>query len=185
MGKIKEYPKVKLIMSIFTNNISLLEQALVELTEKFGETDLVTEFLPFQFTSYYEEEFGQGLKRKIISFKRLIDADELAGIKIYTNNLEESLSMGEQGKRRINIDPGYISSDKLILATTKDRGHRIYLGKGIFGEVTLKYYAGKFEPWKWTYTSYRSEDHLNFLLQVRKVYLQQLKEAEVAEESQL
>ncbi|HHV71960.1 MAG TPA: DUF4416 family protein [Clostridia bacterium] len=181
MGKIKLYPKVKLITSIFTNNLNLLDEAINCLRDRFGEIDSETDLLPFEFTKYYSKEFGTNLKRKIISFKELISADDLVSIKLYTNNLEEILSEAEQGKRKINLDPGYICTDKLILATTKDRSHRIYLGQGIFGEVTLKYTNGHFEPWKWTYKSYQSEDHLDFFLQVRKIYMKQLKEMDVAE----
>lgn len=183
MGKIKQYPKAKLIVSIFTNKKELLKQSINKLSDTFGKIDLESELLSFNYTSYYEKEFGLELKRKIISFQKLIDPERLAEIKIYTNNLEESLSGAEQGKRKINIDPGYLTSAKLILATTKDRSHRVYLGQGIFGEVTLKYNSGKFEPWNWTYKSYQSEEHLYFLSEVRKIYLQQLKEIGVAKQN--
>ena len=79
------------------------------------------------------------------------------------------------GKRRVNIDPGYISQSKLVLATTKDHSHRIYLGQGIFAEVTLRYYKGTFRAWEWTYPDYASPPYIAIFNHIRKLYKEQLK----------
>ena len=140
---------------------------------KFGAIDFESEILPFDFTDYYEEEIGTNLKRKFISFKRLVSAESLAEIKLSTNRLEQRLSL--HGKRSINIDPGYLTAAKLVLATTKDFSHRILLRKGIFAEVTLFYAKNSFRPFAWTYPDYRTPDYLAIFNHIREIYLKQIK----------
>ena len=87
--------------------------------------------------------------------------------------MEEALA--SDGKRRINLDPGYISQSKLVLATTKNHGHRIYLGKGIYAEVTLRYRNKAFRPWEWTYPDYRTEEYVEILEEIRSIYVDQIR----------
>ena len=81
---------------------------------------------------------------------------------------------GQTWRRRVNLDPGYVDQAKLVLATTKDRQHRLYLGRGIYGEVTLRFTGGRFEPWEWTYPDYRTPEYRVFFETVRRRYRQQL-----------
>jgi hypothetical protein len=110
-----------------------------------------------------------------MAFERLIDPGRLAEIKLLTNGLEQEWSEG--GRRRINLDPGYVSRSKLVLATTKNHGHRIYLGRGIYAEVTLTYRDKDYRPWPWTYPDYRTESYREILRAIRGIYLAQLKAA--------
>jgi hypothetical protein len=103
-----------------------------------------------------------------VTFGRLVDPADLAAIKQQTNDLEWSLAQGEH--RRVNIDPGYVSLGKLVLASTKDHGHRLYLGWGIYGEVTLTYQQGRFRPWPWTYPDYASDRYCTLFGEIRKRY---------------
>lgn len=144
-----------------------------ELKGLFGPVDMESPLIPFSFTDYYLSELGPDLKRKLLSFDRLIYPGSLARIKKLTNDLEKRFQR-EAGKRGINIDPGYLEPGKLVLATTKNQQHRIYLGEGIYGEVTLRFRKGRFEPWEWTYPDYRSGVYFGFLTEVRKLYLRQL-----------
>ena len=172
MGKIKQPPPVKLIVSIFTGDETLLAVARGALANRFGPMDYQSELLSFYHTDYYTREFGPGLVRQIVAFTELIPAERLAEVKRTTNELE--LSWEVDGKRRVNLDPGYVSLGKLVLATTKDYSHRIYLGQGIYAEVTLKYEHGHFQPWEWTYPDYASAQYLAIFGQIRRTYAEQL-----------
>ena len=134
----------------------------------FGRVDFQSEPLDFNYTTYYEKEMGSDLKRRFISFSKLIPIEDLYRIKIYTNRLEAKLSNHMQ--RQVNIDPGYMDLAKLVLASTKDYAHRIYLGKGIFAEITLSYRNTSFIPNDWTYPDYRSQEYIGIFNEIRKLY---------------
>jgi hypothetical protein len=176
MGEIKEPRPVKLIVSLFTGDIDLLPAARAALVERFGETDYQSEQLPFDHTDYYAPEFGPNLQRQILAFERLVAPDQLAKIKRTTNELEQTWSV--QGRRRINLDPGYIEPSKLVLATTKNYSHRIYLGQGIYAEVTLHYRQGAFRGGEWTYPDYASARYLEIFDHIRDIYLAQLRHSD-------
>ncbi len=186
MSEPREHKLVKLIVGMFTNRLGLFKETLKVLERKHGPVDYESPLLPFDKTDYYEPEFGKDLKRKFYSFKRLIKAEELPRIKILTNNLEKKFG-DKRGNRLINLDPGYLAPAKLVLATTKDYQHRIYYGKGIYGEVTLRYkkgvkprgghapLRGSFIPWEWTYPDYRTKKYIEIFNHIRKIYMKQLK----------
>ena len=111
--------------------------------------------LDFGHSDYYKKEMGNNLKRMVIGFKNLIERDRLVEIKIFTNSLEEQFSI--EGMRTVNIDPGYISGEHLVLATGKGFYHRPYLGKGVYADLTLVYQQNKFRALEWTYPDYASE----------------------------
>ncbi len=177
MGKIKEPPPVKLTTSIFSADETLIAVIRGALGNCFGAIDYQSEFLPFEHTSYYAREFGEGLLRQFVAFANLIAPQRLAEVKLTTNELEAAWTVA--GRRRVNLDPGYISLGKLVLATTKDYSHRVYLRQGIYAEVTLRYRHGAFEPWEWTYPDYASPPYLRICEDIRRIYLAQLREKAV------
>ena len=130
-------------------------------------------------SDYYTAEMGDIIDRVFFSFERLIEADHLADIKRQTNELEEELRGGlpqsEAVKRPVNLDPGYIEHAKVILASTKNFYHRIYLGRGIFGEVTMHFRNNTFQFFPWTYPDYQSREYQEFFLRIRHIYRAQLK----------
>ena len=174
MGKIKKPLPAKLIASIFTASEELLEEAKVRLSQEFGPIDYESELLPFDHTAYYAAEFGENLKRRFVSFEELVHPGELAEIKLLTNALE--MEWVVEGKRRINIDPGYGSYSKLVLATTKNHAHRIYLGQGIYAEVTLHFRDGTFRAWPWTYPDYASPPLIAIFNEIRGLHVRQLRQ---------
>jgi hypothetical protein len=144
-------------------------RAEAAMSERYGGVARASEILPFHFTDYYGPEMGSNLLRKFLAFERLVDPADLAGIKLWTNALEDRFA-AEPGcavKRPVNLDPGYVAPSKLVLATTKDHAHRICLGQGIHAEVTLTFLKGAFEPMPWTYPDYRTEPYRRFFEQVR------------------
>ena len=173
MGTARKPAPVKLIASLLTGDPGLLPGVKAALTHAFGPIDLESETLPFDHTDYYAVEFGPALQRQIVTFERLISPEDLPAVKRQTNELEQSF--GEEGRRRVNIDPGYVSLSKLVLATTKDHAHRLYLGQGIYGEVTLAYQQGRFRPWPWTYSDYASDRYCALFVEIRKRYKTQIR----------
>jgi hypothetical protein len=174
MGTAKPPQPVKLIASLFAGRPSLLEAARARLEKAFGPADYQSEQLPFDHTDYYTPEFGPDLARVILAFERLVDPGDLAAIKRQTNALEAEWLF--EGRRQVNIDPGYVSLSKLVLASTKNHAHRLYLADGIYGEVTLHYRDGAFHPWPWTYPDYASPHYCALFEEIRDVYRQQLRQ---------
>jgi hypothetical protein len=120
---------------------------------------------------------GENLLRKFVAFEPLLSPEALSGIKLTTNALELSLSGATvpDTPRRVNLDPGYLDATKLVLASTKNQAHRIYLAQGIYAEVTLLYHHGAFHPFLYTYADYRWPETHEFLRQMRSRYLEQLR----------
>lgn len=173
MGKIFLPKLAKLIISMITSDkclFSLFKEALIK---RFGEVDMDSKTQPFNFTDYYEEEFGENLMQKLFSFSTLIRQDELAEIKITTNSIENNMA---HHKRKINLDPGYITLNKYILASTKNGPSRIYLNQGIYAEITLRFINKSFVSCEYTYPNYKTYEYINFLTSVRQKYKLQLKE---------
>lgn len=167
MGTIKKERPVKLIVGFIFGQESPLNKAKTYLERRFGRIDFESQAIPFTHTDYYENEFGKNLKRRFVSFKKLISPTDLAKIKIITNRIEKRLSRGTH--RLINIDPGYLDLAKLILASTKDYKHRLYLGEGIWAEVTLFYQNKTFKPWEWTYPDYKTAEYIAIFNQIREL----------------
>jgi hypothetical protein len=180
MGTARAPVPVKLIISLLGGDVSVLDRAQVALEEAFGAADWQSDLLPFEHTDYYTAEHGPGLVRRLVTFQRLVDPGALAAIKRRTNSMEERFA--KEGRRRVNLDPGYVSLSKLVLATTKDHGHRVYLGEGIYAEVTLRYQAGAFQAWSWTYPDYASAAYCALLGQVRERYKAQLRDLQTSQE---
>jgi hypothetical protein len=166
--------KVKLIMSLFSPEKALLKSAMERLVQQYGEPDWISPEMFFDRTRYYEKEMGWPLHRRFLSFSKLIPAEMLVEIKLETNELEKSYSRGQS--RRINIDPGYISLERLVLATGKNYIHRIYLGKGIYADLTLIFKRGGFVTLDWTYPDYADSKMINEFNAIRSRYLDQLRE---------
>lgn len=173
MSTPREPMKAKLIIGLFMKYKNMLQPFAEKLQHAFGPLDMVSSWIPFNYTSYYETEMGTPLFRRILTFEKLVAQDELAEIKIYTNKLE--LQFLEHGKRQINADPGILSHERFVLATGKNFSHRIYLKNGIFADLTLIFTQGKFQELPWTYPDYRDKSILSFLEKVRGKYLLDIK----------
>jgi hypothetical protein len=165
MGQLIKHEKVKLIIGLIAK-AQYLEQARLKLTKDFGKIEYISSVMDFDTTRYYAKEMGQALKRQFISFAKLIDPASIAKIKLKTNKIE-SRFFTHQNKRTVNIDPGYLSTSKLVMATTKDHQHRIYLEKGIFAEVTLRYRDKSFRSWEWTYIDYCKPEYIKIFNNLR------------------
>lgn len=169
MGQVKIPVDVKLFIAVTFSDLELYKRIKFMLEENFGPVEIVSAIFDFDYTQYYYKEMGGDLKKQILGFVNLIAPETLPDIKIKTNSIEDQFKI--DGNRTINIDPGYLSAANVILATTKNFDHRIYLGKGIFGDVHLRYRGNKFFFNDWTYPDYRGKLAIEFLVRLRRIYM--------------
>lgn len=178
MGIPSEPKAAKYFVGLLSSDIELLNSLEADLTAIFGAIDARSKTLPWNLSEFYAKEMGTGLLRRFVSFARLDSPGKLAEIKLKTQLLEEKhrRSVGGRKGRRVNIDPGYLEAGKVVLASTKNAAHRIYLKSGIYGETTLLYYNGLFQTCPHTYPDYLWTETLLFLTSLRSVYLDHLRQ---------
>jgi len=173
-GSIPDVKALLLVGALYAKEEYYLK-AKERLAGMFGPIVMETAPRAWDYTDHYEEELGPDILRRFLFFENTVNQNELAEIKIKTNSLEEELSTG--GKRNVNLDPGYMTMAKLVLASTKDYSHRICLGRGIFAEVALSYIKDGFKPYHYTYRDYRDEHCLKLFHEVREKFLKGLSSA--------
>lgn len=174
MSKPSSPPPAKLIMSVFSASRDVMEESIAILSESFGSIDYLSSILAFDQTDYYNREFGSPLIRRFITFQPLVECERLPEIKIQTNRIEQE-GHDQQERRRVNIDPGYLVAERLVLATGKNYSHRVYLEKGIYADLTLIFSRKSFQSLPWSYPDYCSEPILGIMNRIRTRYLRQLK----------
>ena len=177
MGTARVAAPVKLITGLLAASDALLEHARLALSEDYGPIDSVSLPIDWTVSSYYRDEMGPRIRRQFLSFEQLIAAHDLVAVKLATNDMEERWRTA--AGRQVNIDPGYVAATKLVLASTKDAAHRIYLGQGIYAEVTLLFSNGTFQAHAHTYPDYGARDAVGFFNTVRATYVEQLRHGPV------
>ena len=143
--------------------------ALAKLVERWGCTDHDGTPRPFDLTNYYESEMGSGLERWVVSFARLLPADGLVDAKLDALQVEDAWR-GPDGRRRVNIDPGYLDLHKVVLASLKPGAPKIYLGRGTHADMICRYSKGMFTPFEWTFEDFRRGLYDADLLEIRRRY---------------
>lgn len=174
MALAKDFQKCALVMGVLSTLEEQHDNLVSLLEEHFGPVEDASPVLDFPFTDYYDSEMGGRPVRYLLMFRNLVDPSCLADIKTLTNGLEKRFA-AEDGGRRINLDPGILSLAGLILATCKDRSHRIPLKDGIYGETTLIYQDHDFRRLPWTYADYSSDEVRAVLRSFREKYREILK----------
>jgi hypothetical protein len=169
MGVPREPTYSLLVVACFSRHSDALDWAAERLTRRFGPVVLTSLDFDFHHTKYYDATMGPGLRKRFLVFEAMVPADCLPDVKWFTIGLEQELAGAGRfpEERPLNLDPGLIQLGKFLLASTKDQAHRIYLHDDIFAEVTLRFQAGAFEPWPWTYADYREQEVREFLNQAR------------------
>ena len=166
---IPQEPKpAKLVIGLIMKDKTLFEPISVELAAEFGPVDLISHWMAFDYTNYYASEMGSPLFRRVITFNKLIHQEKLTGIKLTTNCIEQSYK--NYDRRRVNVDPGYLLHERFVLASGKNFSHRIYIGNGIYADLTLIYRRGRFVTLPWTYPDYADEPMLELLTRIRMKY---------------
>ena len=174
MSHPQQSDRVKLISSLFSPEKSIVDRVIVQMSEIYGPVDWSSPEMFFDRTKYYAKEMGWPLHRRFVSFKELIHPEALVEVKLKTNEIENGNLI--RGNRRINMDPGYISPERVILATGKNYIHRVYLTKGIYADLTLIFKRGSFRPLEWTYRDYADPEMIGYLNELREAYMEKLRE---------
>ena len=164
----------KLIFGLIYADKGMAQACWEELEAGYGTLDFLSAVVPFDYTGYYEQEMGIPLFRRWGTLARLIPPDQLVAVKLNAYVLENQWAV--DGKRRINLDPGLLSAERLVLATGKNYTHRLYLGRGIYGDLTLIFSRGTFQPLPWTYPDYRDPEAIDMFNRLRERYLLQLRQ---------
>jgi len=178
MWQLKDPKPVKLIIGILAADRQCLYAAVEAIEDKFDRIDLVSDIWPFNQTDYYKDQTGPNILRQFVSIEQLTDSSLLAKIKHRTNKIEQKLAarLGLPLPRPVNLDPGIIEPSKLVLASTKNYSHRIYIGKKMYAEVTLIFDKGSWRPLPYTYPDYRQQCCSEFFEKVRTRLLEQLRQ---------
>ena len=179
MGDIHQPKPVLLILAAFSCDPAAMDWARATAVDAWGPVALSSDAFDFTETDYYQATMGAKLKKQFLAFERLGDPGDLPRIKRQTNEWEavyakmESQGRGGKGgseqdiRRPLNLDPGYITEAKVVLASTKDHAHRIYLADGIYAEVTLHFQNRKWRHRDWTFPDYRRDDYHAFFTECR------------------
>lgn len=178
MGRAAPPPPVLLIMAAISRYPEAIDWAADRSSRAWGP--IADRSLAFEFTEtdYYHTTMGEGLLKQFLAFERPIDPARLPQIKLEAGQWEvEYAAQGQHPEPRpLNLDPGYLTVAKLVLASTKDHSHRLYLGEGIYGEVTLYFRDGRWQHREWTYPDYRRADFQDFFLRLRDGWQRRVRE---------
>lgn len=188
MAQPQPAPLVKYIIAVLYSSETALQNVLPVLEQHWGRIDYQSQPYPFDQTDYYQEEMGDNLQRVLIAFEQLRSPEELVSAKLWCNELETSLSAsplpsegegfgvrGLQPKRTINLDVGYLDHNKIVLASVKGLGQKIYLSKGIYADLVARYGHGRYQPFEWTFPDFKTGRCDADLAQLRQIYLNQMK----------
>ena len=175
MSRPQEPPPAQLFLSVLSSRLDALWPELRrDLQERFGPLDFEPAPFAFTETTYYDAELGRPSQRRALGFERLVGQSCLADIKLATNELEMRYARLD-GSRQVNLDPGLLCLERLVLASGKNVGHRIYLGRGIWGELTLMYRNRAWQSLPWTYPDYAGTILQDYLDDLRRKYKKKLK----------
>ncbi|HEY7217650.1 MAG TPA: DUF4416 family protein [Candidatus Binatia bacterium] len=178
MGTAREPGPAKYFAGLLSSNREILAGVETDLVEVLGEIDGRSVVVSWAASEYYEREMGSGLLRGFVSFSCLASPEDLATVKLRTQQIEDRYRTSTFGSRRVNLDPGYVDAYKVVLASTKNAGQRLYLRSGIYAEATLIYHDGDFHGLAYTYPDYLWAETLAFFTRLRAAYLEQLRRGE-------
>jgi hypothetical protein len=167
MGVPHLFEEPVLFIGCLFSDTGVFDEVFPILKDNFGNILFQSSIHPWEYSGHYDKELGTPIYRNFIFFDRIIDPSTLADIKLFTNGLENIYS--QNGKRRINLDPGYLTLAKVVLASTKNYSHRIYLGKGIYAELALLYKNNQFISMPYTYNDYKDEAYVVMFMKVRNL----------------
>jgi Domain of unknown function (DUF4416) len=176
MGTPREPKAAKYFVALLSSSREILAAVENDLVEAWGEIDDRSQAASWTASKYYEREMGSALVRRFVSFSRLASPEDLASVKLRTQQIEDCYRMLPAGGRRVNLDPGYLDAYKVVLASTKNAGQRVYLRSGIYAEATLMFYDAGFHGLSYTYADYLWPETLGFFARVRVAYLAKLRQ---------
>ncbi len=172
--KPEEVGLVKLFTGVLYTDEKLLQRTKAALEEYYGSIDFESDTFEFTISEYYRPEMGWPIFRLFWTFDPLINPKQIAKIKIECNDIENALAV--RGKRKINLDPGYMDYDKIVLASAKYNGQKVYLDYGIYADLTLRYEKGDFYPYPWSFPDFKGGDYNKTFLRIREIFKVQRKQ---------
>jgi hypothetical protein len=172
---------VKLFVAALWTESGALQRAIAELCSQWGDIDFAGADHPFDMTDYYEPEMGERLHRRLISFALLVPPESISEAKHLTNGIEDRIA-GEKG-RMVNLDIGYLDHNKIVLASFKGAGQKIYLRDGVWADLVARYRKGGYSPFEWTFPDFKDGRYDQELLKIRQIYMQQLRNREGSKNS--
>jgi hypothetical protein len=167
-------PNVKYFIAVLFKDKDALEKARPAFMQHWGAIDFEGTDHLFDVTDYYEPEMGTPLYRRLLAFEKLEEPTMLVEMKLACNEIEDRLA--KNGKRIINCDAGYLDHNKVVLASAKEAGQKIYLDKGIYADLAGRYKAGKYQPFEWSFPDFKDGRYDKELLEIRKKYMEQVRE---------
>ena len=169
MGDPTSVKPVLFLLAAFSQQQDALDWTANWIEATYGPIARTSDRFSFGETDYYEATMGNGLLKQFFALESLIDPARLPELKHASNAAEDAYraAVPANAPRPLNIDPGYLTLSKLVLASTKNHAHRIYLSDGIYAEITLRYQGRAWQPWPWTYPDYRRPDFLRFFDECR------------------
>jgi|WetSurMetagenome_2_1015567.scaffolds.fasta_scaffold00017_42 hypothetical protein len=173
MASILPPPYVKYFVATLFKDAARIGKARAALADRFGAIDFEGTDHEFDVTDYYGPEMGAPLYRRIFSFENLAEPSMLVNMKLTCNAIE--ISLGQGGRRTVNCDAGYLDHNKVVLASAKEAGQKIYLGRGIYADLAGRYKAGKYQPFEWSFPDFKDGRYDEELLEIRRIYLEQAK----------
>jgi len=171
---------VKLIVALLWNDAATLDLSLTKLRREWGDPDFIGEDHPFDATRYYEPEMGRELKRRLVSFVRLVPPESIREAKLSCNSIENELA--HDNCRRVNLDVGYLDQNKIVLASAKYAGQKIHLGDGIYADMIARFRDGRYQPFEWTFPDFRDGRYDEDLKMIRRLYKEQMRMGRKAHE---
>jgi len=179
LSELTQPAPVKLFIGAFAADSGILDEVQEILAASFGAVDWQSPSLMFDRTRYYEKEMGWPLHRRFVAFERLISPESLVDVKLTAHEIEVDYT--DSGRRSVNIDPGYLCAERLVLATGKNYIQRIYLAKGVYADLTLVFSRGSFKPLAWTYPDYGAPEMIALFNELRSLYMAQLRASRMVE----
>jgi hypothetical protein len=179
MGQIAAHRSVLLITAAFSRYPNALQWAREQTEIDWGPIALESDLFHHDETHYYDASMGTGLTKTFWAFEQLVDPGLLPQLKIRANAWEEEYQQisSHLEQRPLNLDPGYLTEAKLVLASTKDRDHRLYLRDGIYAEGTLYFHQGTWKTRPWTYPDYQRADYHEFFTRCREYLRRRYKDS--------
>ncbi len=160
---------VKYFVAVLYGDVAVLERVREELISRWGAIDYEGPDHPFDLTDYYRDEMGTDLVRRIVAFERLMPPTELVAMKHACNEMENLWAVA--GKRRVNLDCGYLDHHKVVLASMKGAGHKLYLADGVWGDFTCRWRNGDFQPFEWSFPDFKTGCYRSEFAHIRELLL--------------
>ena len=171
MARVEAVEPVKLLVALLWADTRSRDSALEDMQRRWGAIDFSGADHPFDVTDYYEEEMGPSLRRRLVSFSRMIPPESLPQVKLACNRIEERLAL--QGRRTVNLDAGYLDHSKVVLASMKFAGQKIHLGQGVYADLMSRYRQRRYRPLEWAFPDFRDGRYDQDLAGIRDLYMAQ------------